>query len=136
MKMKNDTASALIEFGKCARLLSVWRIELKNMNWNAGRITVRYSRSGLTAHIAFELFPLKRGIHTLYAYERVKVYHRDCIADGIAKILKDNRNTLKQDYGIDIPADRDIWDVLARNWSTSIELGDIELGDYVAIRVI
>ena len=119
----------LDELDICTKLLAVWVI-LKGGKM-AGRIVTRYSKTGSTTFVTLELFgwAAKKANGTgIFGHERMSGWGYDRTGMGIAEILKENREKLKEDYGIELNGQD--WEIQNR-WEK-----DITAAGYDVIRAI
>ena len=106
------------ELDKAANLLTVWLImkdgELK------GRITSRWikTRTMPIARVAFIFYASKEYGMPIYGYEKIQGLGFDMTNTGIASILNECREPLKEHYGVDLdPAE---WRIM-NNWQNSFK---------------
>ena len=128
MKSYNWT-KVLDELDICTKLLAVWVI-LKGGKM-AGRIVTRYSKTGSTTFVTLQLFgwAAKNANGTgIFGHERMSGWGYDRTGMGIAEILKENREKLKEDYGIELNGQD--WEIQNR-WEK-----DITAAGYDVIRAI
>ena len=128
MKSYNWT-KVLDELDICTKLLAVWVI-LKGGKM-AGRIVTRYSKTGSTTFVTLQLFgwAAKNANGTgIFGHERMSGWGYDRTGMGIAEILKENREKLKEDYGIELNGQD--WGIQSR-WEK-----DITAAGYDVIRAI
>ena len=128
MKSYNWT-KVLDELDICTKLLAVWVI-LKGGKM-VGRIVTRYSKTGSTTFVTLELFgwAAKNANGTgIFGHERMSGWGYDRTGMGIAEILKENREKLKEDYGIELNGQD--WEIQNR-WEK-----DITAAGYDVIRAI
>ena len=125
---QDKLTQVLDEVGKCAQLMALWVI-LKGGQM-CGRVTARYSRSGGTTYVTFQMFGwvVQDGLPVLCGYERVSGWGFNRTATGIAEILGENRERLKEEYGIELT---DTGGVLSDEWRK-----DFKAGGYEVIRVL
>ena len=119
----------LDELDICTKLLAVWVI-LKGGKM-VGRIVTRYSKTGSTTFVTLELFgwAAKNANGTgIFGHERMSGWGYDRTGMGIAEILKENREKLKEDYGIELNGQD--WEIQNR-WEK-----DITAAGYDVIRAI
>ena len=125
---KNELTQVLDELDVCAKLMALWVI-LKGGQM-CGRVTARYSRSGGTTYITFQMFGwvVQEGLPVLCGYERVSGWGFNRTATGITEILARNRERLKEEYGIELSGQD--WEIQGR-WEK-----DIAAAGYKVVRVI
>ena len=125
---KNKWTQVLDELDKCGKLMSVWAI-LKCGEF-VGRVTARYSKSGGTTYVTFQMFGwvVQDGLPVLCGYERVSGWGFNRTATGITEILTQNRERLKEEYGIELKGQD--CEIQGR-WKK-----DVEAAGYKVVRVI
>ena len=126
---KNKWTQVLDELDKCGKLMSVWAI-LKCGEF-VGRVTARYSKSGGTTYVTFQMFgwaSTSGSAEKVYGYERMTGWGYNRSTTGIGEILDANRERLKEDYGIDLKGA--YWEI-ANTWEK-----DFENAGYKVIRAI
>ncbi len=119
----------LDELDICTKLLAVWVI-LKGGKM-AGRIVARYSKSGVTTFVTFQMsgWATNDGNGAgLSGHERMSGWGYNRTGMGIAEILKENREKLKEDYGIELNGQD--WEIQNR-WEK-----DLTAAGYDVIRAI
>ncbi len=117
----------LDEIDTCVNLLAVWII-LKDGEM-CGRVTARYSRSGSTTFVTFQMFGIVTvNGESIFGHERMSGWGYNRTTAGIGEILKENREKLKEQCGIELNGDD--WQ-LQNTWQK-----DIEAGGYMVIRAI
>lgn len=125
---KDKREQVLDEMDKCVKLLVVWVI-LKG-NEIVGRITSRPSSTRSTSYVTVQLYSwaTEKNAEPLYGYERMTGWGYNRTETGIGYILAENREKLKNDYGIELaPQD---WDI-QNTWQK-----DIEAAGYKVIQAI
>lgn len=115
------------ELETCAKLLAVWII-LKEGKM-AGRLTARYSKTGATTFVTFQMFGWVSGNgENVYGHARMTGYGYDRTRCGIGEILSENREKLKECYEIEL--DGQDWNI-QNTWEK-----DIEKAGYNVVRAI
>lgn len=125
---KDKREQVLDEMDKCVKLLVVWVI-LKG-NEIVGRITSRPSSTRSMSYVTVQLYSwaTEKNAEPLYGYERMTGWGYNRTETGIGYILAENREKLKNDYGIELaPQD---WDI-QNTWQK-----DIEVAGYKVIQAI
>ena len=126
---KDNWTQVLNELDVCVKLLALWVI-LKGGKM-VGRVVARYSKSGGTTFVTFQLFGIAASNDNgtgVYGHERMSGWGYDRTGMGIAEILVRNRERLKDEYGIEVKGQD--WEIQSR-WEK-----DITAGGYDVIRVI
>ena len=126
---KNKWTQVLDELDKCGKLMSVWAI-LKCGEF-VGRVTARYSKSGGTTYVTFQMFicaSSSGSVQGVYGHERMSGWGYNRTEMGIAEILTQNCGHLKGEYGIELT---DTGGVLSDEWQK-----DFKAGGYDVIRVL
>lgn len=129
MSEKYSFKRVLDELDICVRLLAVWVI-LKDGKM-CGRVVTRYSKTGGTTFVTLQLFGWveKDGNGTgVFGHERMSGWGYDRTGMGIAEILNEHREKLKEDYGIELNGE--YWEI-ANTWQK-----DFENAGYKVIRAI
>lgn len=119
----------LDELDKCVNLIAVWVI-MKGVEM-VGRVTARYSQSGATTFVTFQMFVGATNDgngSAVLGYERVTGWGYNRTTAGIGKILSANRERLKREYGIEL--DGPDWNI-ANTWEK-----DLASSGYKVIRAI
>ncbi len=117
------------ELDTCVKLLAVWII-LKGDEM-AGRIMTRYSKTGATTYVTFQMFGWVSNAgngERLYGHERMTGWGYNRSTTGIGEILNEHREKLKEDYGIELKGE--YWEI-ANTWQK-----DFENAGYKVIRAI
>ena len=126
---RDKWTQVLDELDECGKLMALWVIVKDDKM--AGRITARYSKSGGTVYVTFQLFGWVieggKGIG-VYGHERMTGCGYNRTETGIAEILGQNRERLKEEYGIELT---DTGGVLSDEWRK-----DFKAGGYEVIRVL
>lgn len=125
----NNWTKILDELDTCAKLLAVWVI-LKGGKM-AGRVVTRYSKTGGTTFVTLQFFGWAAKDANgagIFGHERMSGWGYDRTGMGIAEILKENREKLKGDYGIELNGQD--WEIQNR-WQK-----DITAAGYDVIRAI
>lgn len=124
---KSTWAQVTDELEICTKLLAVWII-LKEGKV-AGRVTARYSKTGATTYVTFQMFGWVSGNgENVYGHERMTGYGYNRTRCGIGDILSENREKLKECYGIELDAQG--WNI-QNTWEK-----DIEKAGYKVIQAI
>ena len=126
---KNKWTQVLDELDKCGKLMSVWAI-LKCGEF-VGRVTARYSKSGGTTYVTFQMFicaSSSGSVQGVYGYERMSGWGYNRTEGGIAEILNQNRESLKEECGIELTGYD--WEIQGR-WKKGVEAAG-----YKVVRVI
>ena len=129
MSEKYSFKRVLDELDICVRLLAVWVI-LKDGKM-CGRVVTRYSKTGGTTFVTLQLFgwAAKDSNGTgVFGHERMSGWGYNRTEMGIAEILKENREKLKEQYGIELHGQD--WEIQNR-WEK-----DITATGYEVIRAI
>lgn len=117
----------LDEIDTCVNLLAVWII-LKDGEM-CGRITARYSRSGSTTFVTFQMFGIVTvNGESIFGHERMSGWGYNRTTVGIGEILNENREKLKEQCSIEL--NKTDWE-LQNTWQK-----DIEAAGYTVIRAI
>lgn len=126
--MAKDIWTQLVdEIETCEKLLAILII-LKGGKV-AGRVTARYSKTGATTFVTFQMFGwASENGEKVYGHKRMTGWGYNRTETGIGYILAENREKLKNDYGIELaPQD---WDI-QNTWQK-----DIEAAGYKVIQAI
>ncbi len=118
--MNNDVLKKVTkEMDMISGFVAVWII-LKGCEM-AGRITVRYAKTGGTVFVTFHMFPnAEKYTEPVYGMKRMTGWGYNKTGTGIAEIMIENRERLKQDYGIEMS---DKVSDLLNHWERYLESG-------------
>ena len=121
MKYFNDEGfwlKTLREFDNAARMLTVWLIMKDGVI--KGRITARWhkTRTYPIVHVAFIMYATENYSKAVFGYEKVQGLGFDMTNTGIANILNECRDELKEYCGVEL--NKVGWDII-NTWRRDFE---------------
>ena len=106
------------ELEKVERLVSVWLIMKDGII--KGRITARWTKTRTypAVHLAFIMYVTEDYVSPIFDCEKVRGWGFDMAGFGIANILNECRETLKENYNIELSA---VGENVANTWKRDFE---------------